>query len=234
MSESSPHILVVDDDQRLRELLKEYLGEQGFAVTLAADAAEARKQLAAAVPDIIILDVMMPGETGVSFAAELRKKSALPILMLSAMGDPEQRIEGLDAGVDDYMAKPFEPRELVLRLKGILRRSQPKPRALYLLRFGNFRLEAESGSLFEGDSPVYLTSTEQALLKALARHAGQPVSRDDLARLVQDAPEVFFSDRTVDVQITRLRKKIEPTPGKPIYIQTVRNAGYMLKPDPEM
>ena len=227
MTQESPHILVVDDDARLRKLLARYLSEHGFLVASAEDAADARVKLASFAFDLIVLDLMMPGESGLSLAADLRRRSGVPILMLTAMGEPEDRIAGLEKGADDYMVKPFEPRELLLRIGNILRRV-PQANALPAeVRMGGMVFDMEREELREGDQPVKLTSVETALLGALARRAGVALSREELIDLTGAAG----GDRAVDVQVTRLRRKIESDPRDPRYLQTVRGRGYVLKPD---
>jgi two-component system phosphate regulon response regulator OmpR len=227
MTQESPHILVVDDDARLRKLLARYLSEHGFLVASAEDAADARVKLASFAFDLIVLDLMMPGESGLSLAADLRRRSGVPILMLTAMGEPEDRIAGLEKGADDYMVKPFEPRELLLRIGNILRRV-PQASALPAeVRMGGMVFDMEREELREGDQPVKLTSVETALLGALARRAGVALSREELIDLTGAAG----GDRAVDVQVTRLRRKIESDPRDPRYLQTVRGRGYVLKPD---
>ena len=227
MTQESPHILVVDDDARLRKLLARYLSEHGFLVASAEDAAGARVKLASFAFDLIVLDLMMPGESGLSLAADLRRRSGVPILMLTAMSEPEDRIAGLEKGADDYMVKPFEPRELLLRIGNILRRV-PQANALPAeVRMGGMVFDMEREELREGDQPVKLTSVETALLGALARRAGVALSREELIDLTGAAG----GDRAVDVQVTRLRRKIESDPRDPRYLQTVRGRGYVLKPD---
>ncbi len=224
-----PHILVVDDDTRLRELLRKYLTEQGFRVTVAASAAEARAKLASLAFDLLILDIMMPGESGLDLAASLRLASNVPILMLTAMGEAADRIAGLERGADDYLAKPFEPRELVLRIRTILRRVAPEPSsaAPRELRLGPLSFDVERRVLSRGRAEVRLTEAEAALLVALARSPGSAMSREELSR--QTGSDI--NSRTVDVQVTRLRRKIEADPRFPRYLQTVRGRGYMLRPD---
>ena len=230
MSDHEPHLLVVDDDARLRELLRRYLSENGFRVTVAAEAAEARANLASFAFDLIVLDVMMPGDSGLDLTRELRHhqaRSYIPILLLTAMGEPEDRINGLEQGADDYLAKPFEPRELVLRVRNILeRRTVPEatPRSL---RFGAFRFDPVRGELFRAGEIVRLTAAEAGLLSSLAARAGEAVSREDLSQSAQFSGNI----RNVDVQMTRLRRKIEPDPRYPRYLQTVRGTGYALKPE---
>jgi two-component system phosphate regulon response regulator OmpR len=224
-----PHILAVDDDTRLRELLRKYLTEQGFRVTVASSAADARAKLASLAFDLIVLDVMMPGESGLDLAASLRETSNVPILMLTAMGEAADRIAGLERGADDYLPKPFEPRELVLRIRTILRRAAPEPVAAPLkeLRLGAFSFDVERRILQRGRAEVHLTEAEAALLVTLARSPGNAMSREELSR--QTGSDV--NSRTVDVQVTRLRRKIETDPRFPRYLQTVRGRGYVLRPD---
>lgn len=226
-----PHILVVDDDDRLRELLRRYLSEHGFLVATAADAADARAKMQSLRFDLLVLDIMMPGESGLELAASLRGQSGFstPILLLTAMGEPEDRINGLEAGVDDYLTKPFEPQELVLRIRAILRRvPQPVPQDVPdAVRFGMYRYDLQRQRLARDGEPVHLTTQEQEILTMLARHAGRPVSREALAQ----AGGVAASERSVDVQINRLRKKIEEQAGKPLYIVTARGSGYVLQVD---
>jgi two-component system, OmpR family, phosphate regulon response regulator OmpR len=227
MDSSEPHLLVVDDDARLRELLRRYLTDQGFRVTTAGDAAEARARLASIAFDLLVLDVMMPGESGLDLTRSLRRDGRLPILLLTAMAEPEDRINGLEHGADDYLAKPFEPRELVLRIRNILQRvPQPAPPAAEV-RFGACRFDLARGELYRGSDAVHLTAAETALLAALARRPGEAVSREALSEEAQFSGNV----RTVDVQVTRLRRKIERDPKFPRYLQTVRGTGYVLKPD---
>jgi len=225
--DTEPHLLVVDDDARLRELLRRYLTDQGFRVTTAGDAGEARARLASIAFDLLVLDVMMPGEDGLQLTRSLRADSRIPILLLTAMAEPEDRINGLEHGADDYLAKPFEPRELVLRVRNILQRV-PEPRlSANEIRFGACRLDLARGELYRGSDAVHLTAAETALLLALARRPGEPVSREALSEEAQFSGNV----RTVDVQMTRLRRKIERDPKFPRYLQTVRGTGYVLKPD---
>ena len=222
------HILVIDDDTRLRKLIHKYLTEHGFLVTSAASAEEARLQLASLQFDLMVLDVMMPGEDGMSFAADLRKQSAVPILMLTAMGEAEHRIKGLEHGVDDYMGKPFEPRELLLRINSVLKRVPPAPDdSAYELRFGECRYDVSRGILTRNGSPVHLTTAESDLLRTLAMNANAPVKRVKLSSTGNGSS----NPRTIDVQVTRLRRKIESDPRQPRYLQTVRGTGYLLRTD---
>jgi two-component system phosphate regulon response regulator OmpR len=227
MSTDQPHILVVDDDERLLKLLARYLSEHGYVVTTACDASDADGKLASISFDLIVLDLMMPGESGLDFAARLRRTSGVPILMLTAMGEPDDRIFGLERGADDYMVKPFEPRELLLRIGNILKRiPRPEP-APTEVRLGELVFDLERDELRQGDEIIRLTSVETALLKVLARRAGSPISREDLIELTGAAG----GDRAVDVQVTRLRRKIEDDPRDPRFLQTVRGKGYVLRTD---
>jgi two-component system, OmpR family, phosphate regulon response regulator OmpR len=224
-----PHILVVDDDTRIRNLLKKFLSDNGYMVTTAADAAEARRHIAALQFDLLVVDVMMPGEDGLSLTRGIRAGSAVPILMLTAMGESADRISGLELGVDDYMAKPFEPKELVLRIGSILRRAPPQDTAPKMeLRFGECRYDLARQKLVRSGITVHLTAGEAELLKVLAQNAGKPVDRSLLAV----GGEGDANPRTIDVQITRLRRKLEPDSRQPRYLQTVRGTGYMLRTDP--
>jgi len=221
------HILVVDDDRRLCDLLRKYLMDNGFRVTVAADADDARRQLRAMEYDLIIMDRMMPGEDGLALTRSIRENSSVPVLMLTAMGETEERIAGLECGVDDYLSKPFEPRELVLRIATILRRAHRAP-APPELRLGNHAFDMEREILRDADGTVLrLTTTEASLLRALASNAGRVLSREELTRLCA----IDGSDRMIDVQVTRLRRKIEPDSRTPRYLQTVRGRGYVLRPD---
>ena len=224
------HLLVVDDDNRIRSLLKEFLARAGFRVTAAPDAAAARKLMASLDYDLVVLDVMMPGEDGFSLAKWMRERPGeagrTPVIILTARGRPDDRIEGLSLGADDYLAKPFEPRELLLRIEAILRRANARPAAGRSLALGVCAFDPARGELTREGAPVRLTEGEAALLRRLARAAHAPVDRLELARDTADP-----SGRAVDVQVTRLRRKIETDPKTPRYLQTVRGVGYMLAPD---
>ncbi len=224
------HQLVVDDDDRIRELLKEYLTRAGFRVTAAPDAASARKLLELFDADLLVLDVMMPGETGFELTRWLRAqpapKGSTPVLILTARGMAGDRIEGLSLGADDYLAKPFEPQELVLRIEAILRRAGPPPAAARRLSLGDCVFDMERGELSRAGQPIRLTEGEVALLRALGRTPHAPVDRYALAPDSTDT-----AGRAVDIQVTRLRRKIEADPKTPRYLQTVRGVGYMLAPD---
>ncbi len=219
------HLLVVDDDDRLRGLLKEYLTRAGFRVTTARDAAAARRLLDSLAFDLLVLDVMMPGEDGFSLTRWVRGRSATPILILTARGLAGDRIEGLTLGADDYLGKPFDPQELLLRIEAILRRAGARA-ATPRLSLGAYAFDLERGQLLEGDTPVRLTEGETRLLKRLAQSAHMPIDRIELTDDSDDGV-----GRAVDVQVTRLRRKIEPDPQAPRYLQTVRGIGYMLTPD---
>ncbi|HLN24914.1 MAG TPA: response regulator [Patescibacteria group bacterium] len=221
-----PHILVVDDDTRLRTLLRKYLTDNGYLVTTAADAKEARQQLGAIAFDLIVLDVMMPGESGLELTQALRADNPVPILLLTAMSETADRIKGLESGADDYLPKPFEPRELLLRIGGILRRTarEAPPAEPRDCRFGRFTFDLVRGELRDDGEVVHLTSAESQLLQVLAATPGETLSREDLGSRTGNAGNL----RTVDVQVTRLRKKIEDDPRLPRYLQTVRGRGYVL------
>jgi two-component system, OmpR family, phosphate regulon response regulator OmpR len=221
------HILVVDDDRRIRELLKSFLTQNDYLVTVAADAADARKRVEGMVFDLVVLDVMMPGESGLSFAGALRSiQPDAPVLMLSALSETEDRIRGLSSGSDDYLAKPFEPRELLLRIQNLLRRSTPAKNSAKFVSFGNCTFSVTNGELVRSGERVRLTSGEKELLRILLRGAGKPVSRYDLVQPGSDE-----GARSVDVQINRLRQKIEIDPANPVCLQTIRGAGYVLVVD---
>ena len=233
MSEMDAHLLIVDDDERIRSLLQKFLVRNGFLVTSARDAAHARRILSGLDFDMIVMDVMMPGEDGVSLTRSLRENSQTPILLLTAKGETENRIEGLEAGADDYLAKPFEPKELLLRINAILRRMPETPAestAPKILHLGPIRYDIERGQMWQGEEPVRLTATESQLMKIFSSCPGEPVSR---AKLVEDLGRDLgqAQERAVDVQITRLRRKIEENSKQPRYLQTVRGAGYLLAPD---
>lgn len=223
------HILVVDDDERLRGLLRRFLADNGYHVSVAADAVEARGALRNFAFDLMVLDVMMPGQDGVAFTGELRETNDLPILLLTARGETEDRISGLSAGADDYLVKPFDPRELLLRIATILKRAaapgaqeNPVQRSV---RFGAFVFDIERGELRRDGEPVHLTTAELSLLSLLARQPGNPVDRRDLS----EQGRISGSDRAVDTQIARLRRKLEADPRRPQYLLTMRGAGYVLR-----
>ncbi len=227
VADDAAHLLIVDDDRRIRALLQRFLSEHGYRISVAENAADARAQLRNLAFDLLVLDVMMPGESGLDFARSLRSESDVPILMLTARAEAMDRVAGLEAGVDDYLVKPFETRELLLRIASILRRAQPKAAradaAAPLVRFGPFSFHVERGELRQGEEPVRLTDRERDMLQLLARAQGESVSREALAGQGGAANE-----RTVDVQVNRLRRKIERDPANPQHLQTARGAGYRL------
>ena len=234
MTAPDAHLLIVDDDERIRNLLQKFLIRHGFLVSAARDAAQARRLLSGLEFDMLVLDVMMPGEDGVSLTRSLREALATPILLLTAKGETEDRIAGLEAGAEDYLAKPFEPKELLLRINAILRRIPSAPtensEGPKYLKLGEIRYDVDRGEMWHGDEPIRLTATEAQLMKIFSTQPGEPVSR---AKLVEDLgrDRGQAQERAVDVQITRLRRKLEADPKQPRYLQTVRGAGYMLAPD---
>jgi two-component system phosphate regulon response regulator OmpR len=222
-----PHLLVVDDDERLRELLQRYLSSNGFRVSAASDAESARALMKSMAFDLLILDVMMPGESGLDLARAIRANSQVPVMMLTARGDTEDRIAGLEHGADDYLPKPFEPRELLLRVSALLRRAAPPARTAHAeVRLGECVFDPQRAQLRRKGKPVKLTSSEALLLQLFAANAGRAFSRADLCARLGVALE-----RSIDVQVTRLRRKIEEDPKLPLYLQTVRGIGYVLVPD---
>ena len=223
---SEAHVLVVDDDPRLCALLERYLTRQGYAVTTAPDALAARARLRGMHFDLIVLDVMLPDTDGVALTAELRRSSDVPVLLLTALGEAGDRIKGLEAGADDYLTKPFEPRELVLRVEGILRRARLAAPPAQVV-FGRFAFDLERAELVEDGRPVHLTTGEAALLACLARQPNRPLTRQELA----ECGRVVGSDRAVDVQMTRLRRKLEDDPRQPRHLLTMRGEGYVLRTD---
>jgi two-component system, OmpR family, phosphate regulon response regulator OmpR len=223
--DNAPHILIVDDDSRIRDLLARYLQDNGFRVTTAIDAESARACMRSLAFDLLILDWMMPQESGIDFARSLRTESRVPILMLTARAEPERRIEGLETGVDDYLAKPFEPRELLLRVSNVLRRGGGTPQSGEV-RMGAFVFHVSRGELRRENETIRLTERERELLRYFCQRPGMPVSRQELAK-----GEDGGGERAVDVQINRLRRKIEHDPANPVYLQTVRGKGYILYPE---
>jgi two-component system phosphate regulon response regulator OmpR len=231
VADDAPHLLLVDDDKRIRLLMSRYLGEQGYRITTAAHVAEARTFMDVFQFDLMVLDVMMPGENGIDFALALRQHTQMPILMLTARSDLSDRLAGLEAGADDYLTKPFDPKELALRIASILRRVAPvavEAPVLTNVRFGDFNFDIERGELRRGEEIVRLTERERLMLRLLARTPGEAVSREALAGVTAAAGGVVGNERTIDVQINRLRRKIEPDSANPLYLQTARGAGYRL------
>ncbi|MGP1397383.1 MAG: response regulator [Inquilinaceae bacterium] len=229
MNGAPAHILVIDDDRRLRELLRKYLADNGFMVTTASDAADARAKLGALSFDLMVMDVMMPGESGLDLTVALRRQMKTPILLLTAMGDPGDRIAGLETGADDYLPKPFEPRELLLRINAILRRAAPLPveAPAEAVMLGDVRFDPTREELSRDGRPIRLTTAEASLLRVLASHPGQVLSRGELSR----QSRASGNERAIDVQVTRLRRKIEPDPKEPRFLHTIRGEGYVLRPD---
>lgn len=233
MSDPAPHLLIIDDDERIRDLLRKFLARQGFLVSVARDAQHARRVLSGLEFDLLVMDVMMPGEDGVALTRALRETITTPILLLTAKGDTADRIAGFEAGADDYLPKPFEPKELLLRINAILRRMpdpEPDNAAPKVLSMGPVRFDIDRAELHRGEDMIRLTATEVQLMRIFSENLREPVSR---AKLVEDLgrDKGQAQERAVDVQITRLRRKIEADPKQPRYLQTVRGEGYMLAPD---
>ncbi len=228
--DNAPHILLVDDDHRIRLLLSRVLSDHGFRVTPAGDVAAARAAMRSLSFDLVLLDVMMPGESGLQFARELKSQSPLPICMLTARSETEERIEGLEAGVDDYVTKPFEPRELILRIKNILRRGGPAPGPSDEIRMGDLTFHIGRGELRRGEETIKLTERERDLLRQFASRPGLPIARHELSPGAGE-DVTTGSERSIDVQINRLRRKIESNPSSPVYLQTARGKGYVLFTD---
>lgn len=227
------HLLIVDDDERIRNLLQKFLIRNGFLVSAARDAAHARRILLGLDFDLIVMDVMMPGEDGVSLTRYLRETRTTPVLLLTAKGETEDRILGLEAGADDYLGKPFEPKELLLRINAILRRAPVVEQAMTLpkvMNLGDVRYDVDRGEMWMGSGRVRLTATENQLMRIFSSNPSKPLSRTRLVEeLGRDGGQA--QERAVDVQITRLRRKIENNPKQPRYLQTIRGAGYMLAPE---
>ncbi len=227
LADNAPHILVIDDDRRIRDLLSRFLTENNFRISVASDAADARRKLTGLAFDLLIVDVMMPGESGVEFTQVLRQEMDVPILMLTALSETEARIKGLEAGADDYLPKPFDPRELLLRVSAILKRSvQPEIPAIEQVVFGPYTFTIASRELKNNGTLVRLTDREREIMVLFALNAGEIVPRQDLL-----GNDNSTGERTVDVQINRLRRKIEPDPAQPNWLQTVRGLGYKLYVD---
>jgi two-component system phosphate regulon response regulator OmpR len=224
IGDDAPHLLVVDDDTRIRTLLQQYLAEMGYRVTVAASASEARRKLEGLDFDLLIVDVMMPGESGVDLTRSLRETKAVPILMLTALSETDSRVAGLEAGADDYLAKPFDPRELILRINAVLRRGhvQQTPK-LEQIVFGPYTFQIARRELKRGGESLKLTDREQEILAIFAGRAGETIPRHELV-----SGEADVGERTIDVQINRLRRKIEKDPANPVWLQTVRGIGYRL------
>ncbi|BDA85802.1 DNA-binding response regulator [Aureimonas sp. SA4125] len=227
LDDDAPHLLIVDDDRRIRSLLSRFLSERGFRVSMAADAAEARKILHGLDFDLLVVDVMMPGESGLDLVRAISRIRDTPVLMLTARSETEQRIEGLEAGADDYLTKPFDPRELLLRINNILKRGTPSPiLKVENVRFGPFSFSLARKELKRGADMIRLTEREQEIMAQFALKAGETIQRQELL-----GDEADVGERTVDVQINRLRRKIESDPANPLWLQTVRGVGYRLNVD---
>ncbi|MFD1329568.1 response regulator [Mycoplana ramosa] len=227
LSDDAAHLLIVDDDKRIRELLSRYLTGEGFRVTVASDADEARRKLQGLDFDLIIMDLMMPGESGLQLTQSLRSIRTVPIIMLTALTETTARIEGLEAGADDYLAKPFEPRELVLRINNILKRNaQPTTPKIEQVMFGPYTFSIVRKELKRGGDPIRLTDREQEIMLLFSLRAGETIPRHELI-----GEETDVGERTIDVQINRLRRKIEDDPTNPVWLQTVRGIGYRLSTD---
>ncbi len=230
MDEDKATILVVDDDPKLRELLARYLGEQGYSVVAVGDAPALDAYLAGHRPDLLILDLMLPGEDGLSIARRLRGAAGFPIIMLSARGEDIDRIVGLEVGADDYLPKPFNPRELLARIRAVLRRQAvPAADPAVALAFGDFRVDLATRRLLRGQSEVELTAGDFALLEVLVQHANRVLTRDQLVDLIKGYDRSPF-DRSIDVRVTRLRRKIEHDASHPVFLRTVWGKGYMFTP----
>lgn len=227
LPDDATHVLIVDDDQRIRELLAVFLQNNGYRVTTAPDAASARSAMRGLAFDVIILDVMMPGESGLEFAQALRKETNIPILLLTALAEKDDRLAGLEAGVDDYVPKPFEPRELLLRLNNVLRRRSSREGSRDEVRMGDIVFHIARGELKRGEELIKLTERERDLLRQFALRPGTAIARHELT----SGADATSSERAIDVQITRLRRKIEVDPANPTYLQTARGRGYVLYTD---
>lgn len=224
IEDNAKHILVVDDDTRIRDLLRRYLSNSGFRVTTASDAAQARRKLEGMDFDLLVVDVMMPGETGLSLTKSLLATKDVPILMLTALSEVESRIEGLEAGVDDYLGKPFDPKELVLRINAILKRQTPlQTNEIQQVMFGPYTFILSTRELKKNSEPIHLTERERELMTIFSQKPGETIERAALSSHEQN-----FGDRTIDVQINRLRRRIEANPAEPVFLQTVRGIGYRL------
>ncbi len=232
-----PHLLVVDDDAEVRELTGEYLRRQGFEVSLAEDGAEMERQMEASSPDLLVLDLMLPGEDGLSIARRLKSSTNLPIIILSAHGDPVDRIIGLEVGADDYIAKPFNPRELLARVRAVLRRLEPKAQSVQegIVKFGSFEVNLKSRSLRREGEPVRLTRSEFDLLEVFVTHPDRILERDQIIEYLGGVETSPF-DRSIDVRVARLRGKLEDDPSDPVHVKTIWGKGYMfsLESEPEL
>ena len=226
IQEDKKHILIVDDDDRIRELLREYLQNNNFYTTTAKDSLDAKKKISLLKFDLIILDIMMPGQSGLELTREIKEKSDQPIILLTAMGETSDRVSGLETGADDYLPKPFEPKELLLRIKNILKRIKSGKNLNPVLKFGDIRVDLEKMSIKSKKGITKLNIAEKALLEKMILSVGQIFQRDQISQIIK-----LTKERAVDVMITRLRQKIEPDPKNPKYLQTVRGNGYVLWTD---
>src|SRR6056300_807034 len=226
IQEDKKHILIVDDDDRIRELLREYLQNNNFYTTTAKDSLDAKKKMSLLKFDLIILDIMMPGQSGLELTQEIKSKSDQPIILLTAMGETSDRVSGLETGADDYLPKPFEPKELLLRIKNILKRIKSGKNLNPVLKFGDIRVDLEKMSIKSKKGIAKLNTAEKALLEKMILSVGQIFQRDQISKIIK-----LTKERAVDVMITRLRQKIEPDPKNPKYLQTVRGNGYVLWTD---
>lgn len=226
IQEDKKHILIVDDDDRIRELLREYLQNNNFYTTTAKDSLDAKKKMSLLKFDLIILDIMMPGQSGLELTREIKEKSDQPIILLTAMGETSDRVSGLETGADDYLPKPFEPKELLLRIKNILKRIKSGKNLNPVLKFGDIRVDLEKMSIKSKKGITKLNTAEKALLEKMILSVGQIFQRDQISQIIK-----LTKERAVDVMITRLRQKIEPDPKNPKYLQTVRGNGYVLWTD---
>ena len=226
IQEDKKHILIVDDDDRIRELLREYLQNNNFYTTTAKDSLDAKKKISLLKFDLIILDIMMPGQSGLELTREIKEKSDQPIILLTAMGETCDRISGHETGADDYLPKPFEPKELLLRIKNILKRIKSGKNLNPVLKFGDIRVDLEKMSIKSKKGITKLNTAEKALLEKMILSVGQIFQRDQISQIIK-----LTKERAVDVMITRLRQKIEPDPKNPKYLQTVRGNGYVLWTD---
>jgi len=224
ISDDAPHLLVIDDDTRIRSLLSQFLQQHGFRVTVASEAQDARRKLEGLDFDLLIVDVMMPGESGIALTRSLRESKNVPILMLTALSETANRIDGLEAGADDYLPKPFDPRELLLRINAILRRgATPSQAKIEQIVFGPYTFFIPRRELKKAGETIHLTDREQEIMAIFAEHVGETIPRHELA-----GGEGEVGERTIDVQINRLRRKIEDDPANPVWLQTVRGIGYRL------
>ena len=226
IQEDKKHILIVDDDDRIRELLREYLQNNNFYTTTAKDSLDAKKKMSLLKFDLIILDIMMPGQSGLELTQEIKSKSDQPIILLTAMGETSDRVSGLETGADDYLPKPFEPKELLLRIKNILKRIKSGKNLNPVLKFGDIKVDLEKMSIKSKKGIAKLNTAEKALLEKMILSVGQIFQRDQISQIIK-----LTKERAVDVMITRLRQKIEPDPKNPKYLQTVRGNGYVLWTD---